>query len=98
MQDHEKFVTTKSVISLLSGLYIATGLAVVSSVLFLLTSLDRAAKADRAHRVDIAIRLETRYLKTILLEYSYWDVAYEEIVVEVDETWIEENSGPIPDR
>jgi two-component system cell cycle response regulator len=93
MQDHEKFVTTKSVISLLSGLYIATGLAVVSSVLFLLTSLDRAAKADRAHRVDIAIRLETRYLKTILLEYSYWDVAYEEIVVEVDETWIEENSG-----
>ncbi|RZM79474.1 sensor domain-containing diguanylate cyclase [Leptolyngbya iicbica] len=91
--NHESFVTTKSVVSLVSGLYIATGLAVVSSVLFLLTSLDRAAKADRAHRVDIALNLEARYLKTVLLEYSYWDEAYEAIVVEIDETWIEQNSG-----
>jgi two-component system cell cycle response regulator len=37
--------------------------------------------------------LEARYLKTVLLEYSYWDEAYQEIVLEVDETWIEENSG-----
>jgi diguanylate cyclase (GGDEF)-like protein len=91
--NHKSFVSTRSVISLVSGLYIATGLAVVSSVFFLLTSLDRAAKDDRAHRVDIALNLEARYLKTVLLEYSYWDEAYQEIVLEVDETWIEENSG-----
>jgi two-component system cell cycle response regulator len=93
MRDHENFVTTKSVISLISGLYIATGLAVVSSVLFLLTSLDRSAKLDRANRVDIAMKLETRYLKALLVEYSYWDEAYEEIIIDLDETWIADNSG-----
>ena len=93
MRDHENFVTTKSVISLISWLYIATGLAVVSSVLFLLTSLDRAAKLDRAKRVDLAMKLETRYLKAILIEHTYWDEAYEKTVVDLDEAWVEDNSG-----
>ena len=93
MRDNENFVTTKSVISLISGLYLVTGLTVVSSVLFLLTSLDRSAKLDRSNRVDMAMKLETRYLKAILLEYSYWDEAYEKIIVDLDETWIEEYSG-----
>ena len=93
MLKHEKFVTTKSVISLVCGVYIATGLAVVSSVLFLLTSLDRAARVDRAKRVDIAMKLEARYLQTILVEYTYWDEGYEKIIVDLDEAWVEDNSG-----
>jgi diguanylate cyclase (GGDEF)-like protein len=93
MRESKNFVTTESVIALISGLYVATGFAVVFSILFLLTSLDRAAKLDRANRVDIALNLETRYLKAILLEYANWDEAYEKLIVDLDETWIESNSG-----
>ncbi|MEA5447838.1 diguanylate cyclase [Leptolyngbya sp. CCNP1308] len=93
MPDSKNFVTTESVIALISGLYIATGFAVVFSILFLLTSLDQAAKLARSKQVDIALNLETRYLKAILLEYSGWDEAYENLIVDLDETWIEGNSG-----
>lgn len=93
MYKNKKFVTTESVIALISGLYAVTGFAVVFSILFLLTSLDRAAKLDRANRVDIALNLETRYLKAILFEYSNWDEAYENLIVDLDETWVEGNSG-----
>ncbi len=93
MRENKNFVTTKSVIALISGLYVATGFAVVFSVLFLLTSLDRAARLERANRVDIALNLEARYLKAILIEYSDWDEAYENLIVDLDEAWIEGNSG-----
>ena len=77
MSKNKSFVTTESVISLISGVYIATGFAVVFSILFLLTSLDRAAKLDRANRVDIA----------------NWDEAYENLIIDLDETWVESNTG-----
>jgi two-component system cell cycle response regulator len=93
MKDSGKFVTTKSITALIGGLYLATSFAAVLSVLFLLTSLDRASRADRATRVDIALKLETRYMQGLLLENSYWDEAYEKMVVSQDEVWIAENTG-----
>lgn len=95
MQNKEHFFTAKSVINLISWLYLVTGLAVVSSILFLLTSLDLAARVDRARRVDIALELEAQYMQALLVEYTYWDEAYEMLIEAVapDATWIASNSG-----
>lgn len=82
-----------TVTTIVSWIFVATGLAVISSVLFLLASLDHSALEDRSNRVDIAIEIENKFLQTILLEYSYWDEGYEKIIVDRNETFFEENSG-----
>jgi diguanylate cyclase (GGDEF)-like protein len=88
-----KFLSTRLVITLISVIFILTGLAMMASIVFFLTSLDHLAASDRAQRVDIALDVENHYMLSILEEYAFWDEAYERIFVAQDETWLEGNSG-----
>lgn len=89
----QKFFTAKSVTALISLIFTLTSLAVLACVIFLLVSLDRHVAWDRAQWVDVLLNNEEQYLQAVLEEYSYWDEAYEKIIVHPDEEWIEDNSG-----
>lgn len=74
-------------------LILATAIAVLSSLYYLLTSLDDSAANEIKQRVDLALTIESRYQEKLLAEYSYWDEAHQEIIINRNEKWIAYNTG-----
>ncbi len=89
----QQFISTKSVISIISWLFFAMSIATVSSLYYFLSSLDSLAVNQLSQRVALAMNLESEHRRDILEEYSYWDEAYEKVILEHDEDWINHNSG-----
>lgn len=57
-----------------------------------MNSLDSITANELAQRVNLARRLEAKYGRDVLEEYTYWDDAYVKIAIERDTDWIEGNS------
>ena len=88
-----EFISSRSVISLISFLITVVVLVIFFNVTYLLFSLDKMAKKELENRARLAIKLEFQVRKQTLSEYSYWDEAYDKIIVEQDPLWISNNSG-----
>ncbi|PSW05815.1 diguanylate cyclase [Photobacterium lipolyticum] len=79
--------------SIISWLFLTMAIAVVGSLYYFLRSLDSLAATEISQRMNLALKIENQHRQELLEEYSYWDEAYEKIVVEHDAQWIENNSG-----
>ncbi|MCW8327885.1 diguanylate cyclase [Photobacterium sp. SDRW27] len=89
----QEFISARSVIVIISWIFLAMAIAVVGSLYYFLSSLDRLAETEIRQRMNLALKIERLHRQELLEEYSYWDEAYEKIVVEHDAQWIEKNSG-----
>ncbi|MDV7104361.1 diguanylate cyclase [Vibrio sp. TH_r3] len=90
---YKGFISTKSVVYIVSWLLLAMTTAIIFTLIVLLNSLDKQASSDLHERASLAISNESQTARRILEEYSYWDEAYQKIIVENDIEWIENNSG-----
>lgn len=89
----QQFISAKSVISIISWLFFVMSIATVSSLYYFLSSLDGFAVNELNQRVTLAMNLESEHRRDILEEYSYWDEAYQKIILDHNEDWINDNSG-----
>jgi diguanylate cyclase (GGDEF)-like protein len=85
------FVSTKSVITLVSLLFLITAIAVQGCLYYFLTSLDKQAAIELTQRVSLANRIESDHKQQLLSEYSYWDDSYENLVLFQSEEWADFN-------
>lgn len=58
-----------------------------------ITHLNDLDRASQRHLATTALTLERDRLETLTSEYSWWDVAIEELFPIPNEEWIEENIG-----
>ncbi|EMQ2878800.1 diguanylate cyclase [Vibrio navarrensis] len=79
--------------SVIAWLFLMMAAALLSGVHYFLTSLDTMAETALTQRVGLALSVERRHQQAILSEYTYWDEAYEKIMVEKDTDWIADNTG-----
>ena len=91
----QKFVSARSVTSIIFCLFLSMAIAVLGSLYYFLGALDSLAATKLSQRVNLALKIESQHKQEILEEYSYWDEAYEKIVVEHDAQWIKNNSGDL---
>ncbi|EGR0570001.1 diguanylate cyclase [Vibrio cholerae] len=87
------FIATKHIGYVVAWLLFFMIVVVVSCLLFFLKSLDSVAKNDLVQRVDYALKLEAKYGRDLIEEYTYWDYAYTKIFIERDAVWINNNIG-----
>ncbi len=85
------FVSTKSVITLVSLLFLLTAIAVQGCLYYFLSSLDKQAASELTQRVTLASRIESDHKQQLLSEYSYWDDAYENLALFQSEDWADFN-------
>ncbi|UUM33039.1 sensor domain-containing diguanylate cyclase [Vibrio japonicus] len=89
----QEYVSTKSVISVITWLFCAMIIVVLAGIWYFLTILDTQAENALKHRVELTFAIESRHSKDILGEYTFWDESYEKIFVKHDPNWVELNSG-----
>nr|WP_319556437.1 diguanylate cyclase [uncultured Vibrio sp.] len=87
------FLPAKSLMRTITWLLCVMVISVFGCLVFFLNSLDELAADELAHRVHLAIKLEKRYARDSLEEYSFWDQAYQKIEIERDLEWVKMNSG-----
>jgi|GEM_PF-1425129 len=85
----QQFISARSVVSIITWLVLAMGIAILSSLYYFLQSIDNNAQRALSQRVSLALELDSSHRKQILKEYSYWDEAYENIVLNYSEEWLE---------
>jgi two-component system, cell cycle response regulator len=57
------------------------------------TAVDALARATMQERVEVALAVEEQRLADLLVEYAYWDAAYDNLVGSLDPVWADENVG-----
>ncbi|MCP5125250.1 MAG: diguanylate cyclase [Gammaproteobacteria bacterium] len=77
-------------ILLLFGLSLAT---IISLLVLVSFKMDNLAQKDLYNRVEIALSVETRHLQDLIQEYSYWDEGHQNLIVQPDYKWADENIG-----
>ncbi|KYN79479.1 hypothetical protein ATY37_09585 [Vibrio cidicii] len=87
------FVSTRSVLSVISWLFFMLAVAIIGSLYYILISLDDMSSSEFKQRVSLALNVEKKHHQDILSEYTYWDEAYFKIFQENDEEWIKINTG-----
>ncbi|MBE3652392.1 hypothetical protein BOO91_15495 [Vibrio navarrensis] len=87
------FVSTRSVLSVISWLFFMLAVAIIGSLYYLLISLDDMSASEFKQRVSLALDVEKKHHQDILSEYTYWDEAYFKIFHENDEEWVRINTG-----
>jgi len=79
---------------LLTGALVATATLVFG--LFVSDALERLDALEKAHvreRVAAALRVERLRLEQLNLEYSFWDTAYQNLILAPDRQWSDEYIG-----
>lgn len=87
----KKFIPIKSVIRLvtimvlivIASFYIVTGM-----FLYIITEKEQESVESR---IELAFEIEYKHNVDVLKEYSYWDEAYDKLVLNVDQKWIDKN-------
>ncbi|NRF27992.1 diguanylate cyclase [Vibrio coralliilyticus] len=87
----QKFISTRTVIYIITWLFSMLAVAILSGVYYALYSLDQLAEMENAQRIKLALSTEIRHSEVLLGEYSYWDETYEKIILEQDKLWAYEN-------
>jgi diguanylate cyclase (GGDEF)-like protein len=67
--------------------------SIFSCLVYFLNSLDVLSANELGQRIHLARKLELRSARDLLEEYTYWDGAYNKIVVDLDTNWVKGNSG-----
>lgn len=67
--------------------------SIFTCLVYFLNSLDDLAADELGQRIHLAKKLEFRTARDLLEEYTFWDEAYEKIVVNLDPDWVKGNSG-----
>lgn len=67
--------------------------SIFTCLVYFLNSLDELAAVELEQRVQLARKLEFRNARDLLEEYTFWDDAYEKIIVDLDTNWVKGNSG-----
>ncbi len=88
-----EYISSRSVIVIIAGLFVAMTATVVACLFYFLTAIDHIAANELRMRVNLALKIENEHNQSLLEEYSYWDEAYEKIVIEHDRDWIKNASG-----
>ncbi|MBE4620012.1 sensor domain-containing diguanylate cyclase [Vibrio navarrensis] len=87
------FVSTRSVLSVISWLFFMLAVAIIGSLYYILISLDDMSSTEFKQRVSLALEVEKKHHQDILSEYTYWDEAYFKIFHENDKEWVNINTG-----
>ena len=75
-------------------LVMAVSLATIGALLlFAFNTLDASSRADLKERVGVALSVESDRLEELLTEYTFWDEAYRNLIVQPDLKWADDNIG-----
>lgn len=76
------------------SLVVALGVAtLISLIRFGTTAVDEVARGHMKERVEVAMAVERQRLADLLVEYSFWNIAWEQLVDELDLVWADDNIG-----
>lgn len=89
----QKFILAKSVISIISWLFLMMTLVILGSLFYFLNSIDKLAATNIEERMHLALQIESKHRKDLLKDYTYWDESYKNIILKKDTRWIENNTG-----
>ncbi|MGP8306652.1 sensor domain-containing diguanylate cyclase [Vibrio sp. YIC-376] len=67
--------------------------SIFTCLVYFLNSLDDLASDELVQRIGLARKLEFRTARDLLEEYTFWDEAFQKIIIEHDVHWVEHNSG-----
>ena len=74
-----------SIAPLIILLIFTSTLTAAAALLFSFNLIDHQAEQDLRSRIEVALEIEAKRLEDILSEYTYWDEAHENTIVEVDD-------------
>ena len=86
---YEGKLVRKAIVLVLSLSFVG----VLAVFYFYFVSLDSLAAENMRQRVMVALDVEAGIQQEILEEYTFWDEAYENCIVNVDKDWISRNIG-----
>ena len=89
----QQFVSSKSVISIISWLLSLMAIALLACVYYFLSTLDNLAESELKQRAELALYIENEHHEDILSEYAFWNFAYQKVYVDFDPEWVERNIG-----
>ncbi|RKF17929.1 diguanylate cyclase [Alginatibacterium sediminis] len=89
----QQFISIRSAMSIISWLYFSMIVVVLSVLIYFLSSLDQLSAKELHERVSLALVNENRQELAILVEYTYWDEAYNGTFFDDEKVWADENVG-----
>ncbi len=72
------------------------GVSVVAIIILVFTAFDTLDKSTRANlmqRVEVSLEVESERMQVLLTEYTYWDQAYQNLIIQPDAEWADLNIG-----
>ena len=82
-----------SIAPLIILLIFTSTLTAAAALLFSFNLIDHQAEQDLRSRIEVALEIEAKRLEDILSEYTYWDEAHENTIVEVDDDFVADHTG-----
>jgi len=72
------------------------GVSVAAIIILVFTAFDTLDKSTRANlmqRVEVSLEVESERMQVLLAEYTYWDEAYQNLIIQPDAEWADLNIG-----
>jgi len=72
------------------------GVSVAAIIILVFTAFDTLDKSTRANlmqRVEVSLVVESERMQVLLAEYTYWDEAYQNLIIQPDAEWADLNIG-----
>lgn len=82
-----------SALPALLGILVLSAVSVASVLLFATNEIDRVARQEKHDRVEVALQIEAQRLLDLVVDYTYWDLAYSNLIATPDPAWADDNIG-----
>lgn len=95
-QSKHPLISYRSVHDLLWPILLVMGVSLATIgalLLFAFNTLDVSSRAGLKERVGVALAVERDRLQELLTEYTYWDEAYQNLIIRPDPEWADKNIG-----